>query len=145
MPRWSIILSFDNILIIQKGVSFIIHFVEDLRPSEILFVKAVIQIAFFGIGSASIRCFCRRENQQILDNKSEHSDSISASMEGGHSGEDMKHGWKFYVTVTVTNFGIALIQVLIFAAVKLMPVSDFMVFMFSTPILDLLMSACILR
>ena len=53
--------------------------------------------------------------------------------------------WKMILTVSAANLGLAVISYLYFMTLKMMPVSDFMVFVFSTPILDLLLSFCILR
>ena len=59
----------------------------------------------------------------------------------GHIGKR----WKMILTVSAANLGLAVISYLYFMTLKMMPVSDFMVFVFSTPILDLLLSFCILR
>ena len=106
-----------------------IHYMNDLRSSEILFVKSVLQIAIFGTASVG-RKILRNGINQDQDH-------------GDEAGEN--DGWTCYFTICLANLGVALIQYLVFIAFKLLPVSDLMVFCFSTPILDLFLSACILR
>ena len=120
-----------------------IHYMEDLQSSEMLFVKSGLQVIIFGTGSLA-RKYLRShgylkqedERKQGVDQDGCNHDKYT---------ESNNHGWKFYVTIGLANLGLAISQYLVFIAFKLLPVSDLMVFCFSTPILDLFLSACILR
>lgn len=148
-----------NILFL--GGSYMIHYVKDLRPTEILFARGLLQIALFGTGAVIIRLI-----RKWRDKKSPKHDEpstqgsleqdkieklIDVTMKPDHEVETPSQSssqirrWKVVLTVVVANAGLAVISYLYFTALKMMPVSDFMVFVFSTPILDLLLSSCILK
>ena len=120
-----------------------IHYMEDLQSSEILFVQSVLQIVIFGTSSMA-RTFLRRHGHLKQENGSEHMIDQEDCNHDKHA-ESSNHGWKFYVTIGLANLGLAMAKYLVFIAFKLLPVSDLMVFCFSTPILDLFLSACIIR
>jgi len=148
-----------NILFL--GGSYMIHYVKDLRPTEILFARGLLQIALFGTGAVIIRLIRKwRDKKSPKHDEPSTQDSleqdkieklIDATMKPDHEVETPSQSsskisrWKVVLTVVVANAGLAVISYLYFTALKMMPVSDFMVFVFSTPILDLLLSSCILK
>ena len=95
---------------------------QKVEPGEITVFSAVIRIFLFGIWSAKIKL------QQMFNKDPTNTNSDI----------DDTHDAKAWLSLIVSNFSIAVTILLCYIAVSLMPLSDFVVFGFTTPVFTLL-------
>ena len=95
---------------------------QKVEPGEITVFSAVIRIFLFGIWSAKIKL------QQIFNKDPTNTNSDI----------DDTYNAKAWLSLIVSNFSIAVTILLCYIAVSLMPLSDFVVFGFTTPVFTLL-------
>lgn len=92
-------------------------------PGDNFLFRGFLQTAFFGLWSVIHRFGKRKAPEE----------------------EEQKIGFKLWFVATLTNLGMALVILICFIAIKLMPLSDFIVFAFTAPIFTLVTSAFVLR
>ena len=71
--------------------------------------------------------------------------SVIRSLGDSDERQQQERSWLLWPMVILCNTGLAFVLLLVFVAVKMLPLSDFMVFTFSSPVFTLAFSACILR
>ena len=95
---------------------------KKVAAGEITIFSALLRILIFGIWSAKIKC------TQIFSNEP-----------SGGNGYDVKS----WISLIASNLSIAITILLCYIAVTLMPLSDFIVFGFTSPVFTLMFSmAC---
>jgi len=109
-------------------------------PGDTFLFRAFLQILLFGVWSL-VHVFLGKGclNQRAV------ADEAAAAAEGGNRVVRVARGWRLWALVLVTNVLIAVTILLSYIGLKMMPLSDFIVFAFTSPIFTLIASALILR
>lgn len=95
---------------------------QNVVAGEITVFSAILRIFVFGIWSAKVKC-------TKVFNKDQH---------GSGNNEDSEYGATAWLSLIISNMAIAVTILLSYVAVTLMPLSDFIVFGFTSPVFTLL-------
>ena len=123
MSSWSknILLGSGSVIISNScylAVSYIAKH-EPVSPGEIMATRSVLQVIIFGT------IFMLRGIKM--------------------GNEPLKFTWKIWVAMALANLLLTFMQIMSFVTVKMLPLSDFIVLVFTSPVFTILCSACILR
>jgi len=99
-------------------------------PGDIFLFRALLQILCFGLWSLVHSCVL---GKGCLNAPTNDPDARVAT------------GWRLWALVIVCNIGIAVTILLVYIGLKMLPLSDFIVFAFTSPIFTLIASAFILK
>ena len=111
-----------------------------LFPAELCFSKAILQTAFFGLVFLGNKaCSVKRpinkgRTLSVIEEKRPNSKKSCGSM-----------NWKLIASVVGSSFTLAVMSLTAYIGVKLLPVSDLVVFGHTSSVFTLLFSACFLR
>jgi len=95
-----------------------------ISPGDTLIFRAVLTVLIFGVWSG-------------LD--------VYRSSRGYVHLSEVETGWKIWMAVIICNLGMAVVVLLSFLALQMIPLSDFIVFSFTAPIFALITSYFIIR
>ena len=99
--------------------------VSPIKPGDTLVLRALVQTGLFGLWSTL--AFIQKKKYQPID-------SSRRQVE-----------WKAWIIAVVASLWMAIVVLLTFMAIEMMPLSDFVVFSFTAPIFTLITSYFMLR
>ena len=111
-----------------------------LLAAEICFIRGLLQISAFFIVYITVD-FCRKYLQTNMDIDQETNNVV------GHSGRRnlINLDWKLAIVTSLCGISFGSMTLLAYIGVKLIPLSDFVVFGHTAPVFTLILSALILR
>ena len=108
--------------------------VNPIHPGDILFLRGVVQTVGFGIVLLLQKCYKYKVSSTATYNNLESQQMEQATMDV-----------KFWITMTFCNILVAATVILTFMAIDLLPLSDFTMLAFTTPIFTMVFSFIILK
>ena len=109
--------------------------VNPIHPGDVLFLRGVVQTVGFGIVLLLQKC----SNYKVSSTEAIYNNLESQQM------EQPTMDVKFWITMTFCNILVAATVILTFMAVDLLPLSDFTMLAFTTPMFTMLFSFIILK
>lgn len=106
--------------------------VNPIAPGDTLIMRAVVQTIVFGLWSA------------VSALRSKTSTDPSSSYNSSSLRESMVRDWKIWALAVVCCFGMAIVILLTFITIEMLPLCDFVVFSFTAPIFTMIFSYFIL-
>ena len=108
--------------------------VNPIHPGDVLFLRGVVQTVGFGIVLLLQKCYKYKVSSTATYNNLESQQMEQATMDV-----------KFWITMTFCNILVAATVILTFMAIDLLPLSDFTMLAFTTPIFTMVFSFIILK
>ena len=105
--------------------------VNPIAPGDTLIMRAVVQTMVFGLWSAINALRSKANTDPSYSNTSVR--------------ESMVRDWKIWALAVVCCFGMAIVILLTFITIEMLPLCDFVVFSFTAPIFTMIFSYFILR
>ena len=108
--------------------------VNPIHPGDVLFLRGVVQTVGFGIVFLLQKCYNYKVSSTAIYNNLESQQIEQPTMDV-----------KFWITMTFCNIMVAATVILTFMAIDLLPLSDFTMLAFTTPIFTMVFSFIILK
>ena len=108
--------------------------VNPIHPGDVLFLRGVVQTVGFGIVLLLQKCYNYKVSSTATYNNLESQQMEQPTMDV-----------KFWITMTFCNIMVAATVILTFMAIDLLPLSDFTMLAFTTPIFTMVFSFIILK
>ena len=109
-----------------------------LKSSEVCFIRGLVQISYFSISFLISSIIRKKSKSKQIEQEEKQIDAIDASKQSNLD-------FKLMIVVFLCGLSFGTSTLLAFIGVKLLPLSDFVVFFQTNPVFTLILSAVILR
>ena len=114
--------------------------VYNLKSAEVCFVRGILQISVFLFLYTSLK-YCLKCSKTECDNQEDKHNNRNTN----NRQHNKRFNWKLTIVMTFCSLSFGAMTLLSYISVKLIPLSDFVIFGHTAPVFTLILSAIILR